>query len=187
MDQVLPPQFTGVIANTPLLQIKRLSSRKDIEIYAKLEGTNLGGSVKDRAALAMITAADQAGHLNGKKIVEATSGNTGIALAMIASLMNHQITLIMPETATKERVSIMRAYGAEVCLVAGGMVSATAAAAVRSRMSCVSARSRASRYAVCARVAAVVAAEELSRATWAGVGLCMAAMIAESSVRVELE
>jgi cysteine synthase B len=111
--------FEGLIANTPMRRLQRLVGRDDIEIYAKLEGTNLGGSVKDRAALAMITTAHEAGLLTGKRIVEATSGNTGIALAMIAALMELPITLTMPETATPERRAIMKAYGAEVLLTDG--------------------------------------------------------------------
>ena len=121
---MIPQRFQGLIANTPLVKIQTLNPRDDVIIYGKLEGTNLGGSVKDRAALAMITAAEEAGHLDNKRIVEATSGNTGIALAMIASLKKRPITLIMPTTATPERVSIMKAYGAEVNLVEGGMEAA---------------------------------------------------------------
>ena len=121
---MIPKRFQGLIANTPLVQIQTLNPRSDVTLYGKLEGTNLGGSVKDRAALAMITAAEEAGHLDGKRIVEATSGNTGIALAMIASLKKRPITLIMPTTATPERISIMKAYGAEVRLVEGGMEAA---------------------------------------------------------------
>ena len=121
---MVPQRFQGLIANTPLVQIQNLNPRSDVTVYGKLEGTNLGGSVKDRAALAMITAAEDAGHLEGKRIVEATSGNTGIALAMIASLKKRPITLIMPNTATPERVATMKAYGAEVHLVEGGMESA---------------------------------------------------------------
>ena len=109
-------EFEGVIADTPLRRLRNLVTRDDVEVYAKLEGTNLGGSVKDRAALSMITAAEQAGHLDGRRIVEATSGNTGIALAMIAGMKGLPITLIMPGSATPERVAIMKAYGAEVIL-----------------------------------------------------------------------
>jgi cysteine synthase B len=120
----VPSRFKGLIAQTPLAKLNILNPRNDIEIYAKLEGTNLGGSVKDRAALAMITAAEENGSLDGKTIVEATSGNTGIALAMIASLKKRPITLVMPKSATPERVATMRAYGANVLLVDGGMEDA---------------------------------------------------------------
>lgn len=114
-------RFNGLIGSTPLSKIHSLCTRDDVTLYAKLEGTNLGGSVKDRAAFGMITAAEASGVLKGKTLVEATSGNTGIALAMIASLKGLPIKLIMPDTATRERVSTMRAYGAELELVEGGM------------------------------------------------------------------
>lgn len=117
----IPQRFHGVLANTPMMQLTQLSPRDDIQIFAKLEGTNLGGSVKDRAALGMILDAEKRGLLHNKSLVEATSGNTGIALAMIASLKNIPIMLIMPHNATPERVAIMKAYGAKVDLVEGGM------------------------------------------------------------------
>lgn len=88
-----------------------------VKIYAKLEGQNPGGSVKDRAAYGMISEAMKRGDIGqGDKLVEATSGNTGIALAMIAKSMGLNMTLIMPENSTKERVEAMKAYGAEVIL-----------------------------------------------------------------------
>lgn len=95
-------------------------------MLAKLEGNNQGGSVKDRAALAMIEAALAEGVLGDRTLIEATSGNTGIALAMIAALKRLPIVLVMPENSTPERVAIMRAYGAEVTLTpaAGGMEAA---------------------------------------------------------------
>lgn len=118
-------RFSGLIADTPLVRLRALIDRDDIEVFGKLEGTNLGGSVKDRAALGMITAAERAGHLEGgRALVEATSGNTGIALAMISSLKGVPIRLVMPESATPERVATMRAYGAEVELIAGSMEDA---------------------------------------------------------------
>ncbi len=122
-DQNVTPfgRFKGLIGDTPLALLHSLNPRDDVTIYGKLEGTNLGGSVKDRAAFGMITAAEESGALRGKTIVEATSGNTGIALAMIASLKGLPIKLVMPNTATRERVATMRAYGAEVQLVEGGM------------------------------------------------------------------
>lgn len=116
--------FEGLIGNTPLARITRLLPRDDVTLYAKLEGTNLGGSVKDRAALGMINAAEQGGHLEGgRRLVEATSGNTGIALAMIAAIKGIPISLIMPSSATPERRAIMKAYGAELIL-ADDMISA---------------------------------------------------------------
>ncbi len=118
-------RFDGLIADTPLSKLRRLVGRDDVEVYAKLEGTNLGGSVKDRAALAMITVAEEQGLLaGGRRLVEATSGNTGIALAMIATLKKLPITLLLPATATPERRAVMKAYGAEVILVEEGIVQA---------------------------------------------------------------
>ena len=114
-------RFQGLVGQTPLARLHTICPRSDIEIYGKLEGTNLGGSVKDRAALSMISSAERSGHLVGRTLVEATSGNTGIALAMIASLKGLKIKLIMPCTATPERVATMKAYGAEVELIEGGM------------------------------------------------------------------
>lgn len=106
-----------LIGNTPLVEIARLNPYPGIRIYGKLEGQNPGGSVKDRAAYHMIKRAMERGELKaGDHLVEATSGNTGIALAMIASLMGLRITLVMPENATVERRLVMQAYGAEVLL-----------------------------------------------------------------------
>lgn len=113
--------FEGLIGNTPMRRLNKLVGRDDVEVWAKLESMNLGGSVKDRAALGMILAAKDAGHLDGRRIVEPTSGNTGIALAMIAALLNVPITLIMPDSSTPERRAMMIAYGAEVILLPGGM------------------------------------------------------------------
>lgn len=109
-----------LVGNTPLVELKKLNPNPNVTVYAKLEGQNPGGSVKDRAALSMITGALERGELdNGKEIVEATSGNTGIALAMIAAIKNVPITLLMPETATEERKAAMKAYGANLILTDG--------------------------------------------------------------------
>lgn len=117
--------YEGLIANTPMRKLQVLNPRSDVTVLGKLEGTNLGGSVKDRAALGMINAAERDGVLkDGRRLVEATSGNTGIALAMIAALKKIPITLLLPQTATAERRSIMSAYGAEVILVEDGIVAA---------------------------------------------------------------
>jgi len=106
-----------LIGNTPLVEYKNLPTNPNVTIYGKLEGNNPGGSVKDRAALGMISGALERGEIKkGDKLVEATSGNTGIALAMIAQLKGLSMTLIMPESATRERVLAMKAYGAEVIL-----------------------------------------------------------------------
>lgn len=106
-----------LIGNTPLVEIKNIARYKDVSIYGKLEGQNPGGSVKDRAALYMIKSALERGDIKeGDRLVEATSGNTGIALAMIAQILKVKMTLLMPENATQERIKAMRAYGAEVIL-----------------------------------------------------------------------
>ncbi|MCL4123808.1 UNVERIFIED_CONTAM: hypothetical protein GTU68_058247 [Idotea baltica] len=106
-----------LIGNTPLVEYKNIPTNPNVTIYGKLEGNNPGGSVKDRAALGMISGALERGEIKkGDKLVEATSGNTGIALAMIAQLKGLSMTIIMPESATRERVLAMKAYGAEVIL-----------------------------------------------------------------------
>jgi S-sulfo-L-cysteine synthase (O-acetyl-L-serine-dependent) len=106
-----------LIGDTPLVELRRLVPAPGVRLFAKLEGQNPGGSVKDRAALGMIQGALERGTLRpGDRLVEATSGNTGIALAMIAGLYDLRLTLVMPEGATPERVTTMRAYGAEVIL-----------------------------------------------------------------------
>ncbi|MEL7004659.1 MAG: cysteine synthase CysM [Bacteroidota bacterium] len=106
-----------LIGNTPLVKIEHIHNDKDVTIYGKLEGQNPGGSVKDRAAYGMIKGALDRGDIKtGDKLVEATSGNTGIALAMIAQAFGLKMTLLMPDNSTRERVLAMRAYGAEVIL-----------------------------------------------------------------------
>lgn len=106
-----------LIGNTPLVELQHLSPKPTVRILGKLEGNNPGGSVKDRAAFGMISAALERGDIKaGDKLVEATSGNTGIALAMIAQLMGLKMTLIMPDNSTRERVLAMEAYGATVIL-----------------------------------------------------------------------
>jgi len=107
----------NLVGNTPLVKIEHIINKPGVTVYAKLEGQNPGGSVKDRAAYGMIKGALDRGELkSGIRLVEATSGNTGIALAMIARKLGIDITLIMPESATAERVGTMKAYGAEVIL-----------------------------------------------------------------------
>ena len=120
-------KLIDLIGNTPLAELSGLAHKPQIKIYGKLEGHNPGGSVKDRAAYGMIKGALDRGELTkGIKLIEATSGNTGIALAMIAGLMNVEIELVMPENSTRERVQTMRAFGAKVILTAesGGMEAA---------------------------------------------------------------
>ena len=107
----------NLIGNTPLVQAKNIIDNPNITLLLKLEGHNPGGSVKDRAAYNMINSALERGEIDqNTKLIEATSGNTGIALAMIAGLFKLNIELVMPENATKERVQTMRAYGATVTL-----------------------------------------------------------------------
>jgi len=106
------------IGNTPLVKLQRLSKDLDSEIWVKLEGNNPAGSVKDRAALFMIEQAEKRGEIQpGDQLIEATSGNTGIALAMIAALKGYKLKLLMPENMSLERQASMRAYGAELVLV----------------------------------------------------------------------
>jgi cysteine synthase B len=107
----------NLVGNTPLVQLTQIPTNKNVTIYAKLEGNNPGGSVKDRAAYGMIKGAIDRGELTpGVKLIEATSGNTGIALALIASLFKVEIEIVMPEDATRERVLTMKAFGAKVTL-----------------------------------------------------------------------
>jgi len=110
-------KITELVGNTPLVEITSIWNNPDVKIYGKLEGHNPGGSVKDRAAFGMLTGALQRGEIKkGDKLVEATSGNTGIALAMIANTLGLKMTLIMPESATIERRKTMKAFGAELIL-----------------------------------------------------------------------
>lgn len=106
------------IGNTPLVELKSLWNNKDVRIFAKMEGHNPGGSVKDRPAANMILSAYRRGLIGqDTKLIEATSGNTGIALAMVASVLRIPIELVMPENSTKERLWALRAFGAQVTLL----------------------------------------------------------------------
>lgn len=106
------------IGNTPLVEILHLNPNPQVKIYAKLEGNNPGGSVKDRPALNMIRSAMERGDVKkGSKLIEATSGNTGIAMALIARLFDLEIELVLPTTSTRERVLTMQAFGAKVTLL----------------------------------------------------------------------
>ena len=106
------------IGNTPLAEIRFLHDNPNVKIYAKLEGNNPGGSVKDRAALNMIRSAMERGEIDkSTKLIEATSGNTGIALAMIAAIYGIEIELVMPSSSTRERTLTMQAFGAKVTLL----------------------------------------------------------------------
>jgi len=107
-----------LIGNTPMAELQKLNINPAVRVFAKLEGNNPGGSVKDRASLNMIRSAIERGDITpGTKLVEATSGNTGIALAMIASLYNLEIELVMPANSTRERKVTMEAFGAKVTLL----------------------------------------------------------------------
>lgn len=106
------------IGNTPLVKLQRMTEYLDCEVWVKLEGNNPAGSVKDRAALAMIQQAELRGEIKpGDTLIEATSGNTGIALAMICAIKGYRLKLLMPENMSIERQAAMRAYGAELILV----------------------------------------------------------------------
>ena len=107
----------SAIGNTPLVELKRLNQNPKVKIFAKLEGNNPGGSIKDRPALYMIEKAEQSGQLTpDKTILEPTSGNTGIALAMIGALKGYRVKLTLPECVSTERRHILEAYGAEAVL-----------------------------------------------------------------------
>lgn len=107
-----------LIGNTPMVLLEKLNPNSNVKIYAKLEGNNPGGSVKDRPAFNMIKAALERGDINkDTKLIEATSGNTGIAMALAANLFNLKVELVMPVTSTRERVLTMEAFGAKVTLL----------------------------------------------------------------------
>ena len=119
--------LSDAVGDTPLVRLGRLPGQTSNVILAKLEGTNPAGSVKDRPALSMIVEAEKRGTIKpGDTLIEATSGNTGIALAMVAAMRGYRMVLVMPESQTAERVQTMRAYGAELILTpkAGGMEAA---------------------------------------------------------------
>jgi cysteine synthase A len=121
-----------LIGRTPMVSLSRLSPRGGATVYAKLESQNPGGSIKDRPAYAMIKAAEESGRLApGATIVEATSGNTGISLAMIAAVRGYRCVLVMPEDMSVERRHVLRAYGAEITLTPA--VAGMAAAVQRAR------------------------------------------------------
>ena len=104
-----------LVGNTPLVELPRLSPKPGVELYAKLEGQNPTGSIKDRVALAMVEAAERAGELEpGRELLEPTSGNTGISLALVARLKGYRLTCVMPDNVTEERRRLLRLYGAEI-------------------------------------------------------------------------
>jgi S-sulfo-L-cysteine synthase (O-acetyl-L-serine-dependent) len=121
------PTIESFVGNTPLVRLQRLPTQSSNIILAKLEGNNPAGSVKDRPALSMIKHAEERGEINpGDRLIEATSGNTGIALAMAAAIKGYKMTLIMPDNMSEERRASIKAYGAEIILTpaAGSMEAA---------------------------------------------------------------
>ena len=109
------PSILDLIGNTPLVELPRLSPKPEVRLYAKLEGENPTGSIKDRIARSMIEAAEAAGELEpGRELLEPTSGNTGISLALVAKLKGYRLTCVMPDNVTEERRRLLRLYGAEV-------------------------------------------------------------------------
>jgi len=116
--------LTQAIGNTPLVELTNINSNSAVKIYAKLEGSNPGGSVKDRPAWYMIKKAIESGELTkDKTILEPTSGNTGIALAMIGASLGYKVTLVMPPCVSVERRSVLEAHGAQVILSAPGQAT----------------------------------------------------------------
>ncbi|MFZ3405038.1 cysteine synthase CysM [Aeromonas salmonicida] len=126
MDPIMAfATLEDLIGNTPLLALRRINPWPDVTLLVKLEGNNPAGSVKDRPALNLIRAAEASGKLRaGARLIEATSGNTGIALAMVAAARGYRMRLIMPRTMSQERRDAMQAYGAELVLVENGMEEA---------------------------------------------------------------
>lgn len=112
------PTIEAYVGNTPMVRVQRLLGESNNTLLLKLEGNNPAGSVKDRPALAMIQGAEARGEITpGDRLIEATSGNTGIALAMVAAIKGYPLTLIMPDNSTAERKASMTAYGARLILV----------------------------------------------------------------------
>lgn len=117
---IVANDITELIGRTPMVRINRLTGPEDATVYAKLEWYNIGGSVKDRMALYLMEHAEASGRLSKDKVIlEATSGNTGIALAMLAAAKGYRIAIVMPESVSVERRQIIRAYGAELILSPG--------------------------------------------------------------------
>src|SRR5690625_4706565 len=112
--------ISEVIGNTPLVKLNNLTDDDSADIYVKLEFFNPGSSVKDRIALSMIEAAEKEGKLKpGDTIIEPTSGNTGIGLAMVAAAKGYRLVVVMPDTMSQERRNLLRSYGAELYLTPG--------------------------------------------------------------------
>jgi len=131
--QPLRSAALSAVGNTPLIELPRMTPHTGVRIFAKLEEQNPTGSVKDRVALSMIEAAEESGELEpGQRILEPTSGNTGIALAMIGKVKGYPVSVVMPESATPERVELLRMYGAEIIFSPGELGSNGAVAKARS-------------------------------------------------------
>ena len=108
------------IGNTPLVKLETLNTNPRVNVFAKLEGNNPGGSVKDRIAIYMVRGAEEAGRIKkGDTILEATSGNTGIGLAMVGAALGYKVVLVMPECVSLERRKVLEAFGAELILSPG--------------------------------------------------------------------
>jgi cysteine synthase B len=117
VHRVITPSLLDLVGDTPLVELSHLTPRASVRMYAKLEGQNPTGSIKDRVAKSMIDAAEASGELEpGRHLLEPTSGNTGISLALIAKLKGYPLTCVMPENATEERMRLLRLYGAELIL-----------------------------------------------------------------------
>ena len=119
-ERTLTPSILEAIGQTPLIELPRLSPEGGARIYAKLEGQNPTGSLKDRIAKAMVEAAESTGELEtGRELLEPTSGNTGISLAMVAKLKGHPLTCVLPENSTPERIKLLQLYGAKLVFSPG--------------------------------------------------------------------
>src|SRR3990172_10854141 len=119
MPPAIAQSCLDLIGNTPVVRLNRMPGPDDAEVWAKLESFNPGGSVKDRICLSMIEAAERDGRLHpGDTIIEPTSGNTGIGLALVAAIKGYQLALTMPDTMSEERRSLLTAYGAQLVLTA---------------------------------------------------------------------
>ncbi|HET7743516.1 MAG TPA: pyridoxal-phosphate dependent enzyme, partial [Gaiellaceae bacterium] len=111
----LAPSLLDLVGSTPLVELERLSPKPSIRLFAKLEGQNPTGSIKDRVAKAMIDAAERSGELEpGRRLLEPTSGNTGISLALVAKLRGYPLKCVVPANVTDERLRLLRLYGAEI-------------------------------------------------------------------------
>ena len=120
-ERTLTPSLLETVGQTPLVELQRLAPAGGARIYAKLEGQNPTGSIKDRIAKAMIEAAEASGELEaGRELLEPTSGNTGISLAMVAKLKGYPLTCVLPESATRERVRMLELYGAKIVFSPAG-------------------------------------------------------------------